>query len=439
MAFLRIIFISSILFFLVGTQPASLAGINGDANGDGFVDGLDYVVWLNHYNQSATGSGNGDFNNSGKVDGLDYVIWLNNYNQTVSTPTPIMPQPSQPVSTGKTKIAAGTYPDIAADSLGNAHIVYESGGKLIYRKFTLATNSLGPEEDTGISQNASYRNDPSVAIDSQNRPHVIGGTGTGGGKYAFWNGSIWQQIGSFNRDTAIDLDKNDNVYVIQRGGTSGGYIGLFKKPAGATVFTPLSDPDTANGLPKGENDHVYGDIALNLLDNSLHIVYRHGPGSAQFSYRGSANGTSWIGGGVSNDDTEAPSITVTSQGVTAAVSGNGTVFSKNSLTGSWTNLGRAITAGSRKLPSISADKSGDLFISCWGGKYNIKPSSGSFGSEKSMASLSGKPLGFMRVAGAENFAYAVWEEGDNVHAENDNQYKNFDIVFAKITPTGNIQ
>ena len=61
------------------TTPTS--GKPGDANGDNKVDGLDYVVWLNKYNQSATGAANGDFNNSGKVDGLDYVIWLNNYNK----------------------------------------------------------------------------------------------------------------------------------------------------------------------------------------------------------------------------------------------------------------------------------------------------------------------------------------------------------------------
>src|SRR3989338_3894034 len=51
----------------------------GDANSDGKVDGLDYVVWLINYNLQTTGAGLGDFNNSGYVDGLDYVIWLNNY------------------------------------------------------------------------------------------------------------------------------------------------------------------------------------------------------------------------------------------------------------------------------------------------------------------------------------------------------------------------
>jgi hypothetical protein len=51
----------------------------GDANVDGKVDGIDYVMWLNHYNQSFTGPTYGDFNNNSIVDGIDYVIWITNY------------------------------------------------------------------------------------------------------------------------------------------------------------------------------------------------------------------------------------------------------------------------------------------------------------------------------------------------------------------------
>jgi len=58
------------------TTPPSLSG---DANGDGKVDGIDYVVWLSHYNQQVSGVQNGDFNSDNKVDGIDYVIWLQNY------------------------------------------------------------------------------------------------------------------------------------------------------------------------------------------------------------------------------------------------------------------------------------------------------------------------------------------------------------------------
>ncbi len=51
----------------------------GDANGDTRVDGIDYVIWLNHYGQSASGPQNGDFDSNNRVDGVDYVIWLNHY------------------------------------------------------------------------------------------------------------------------------------------------------------------------------------------------------------------------------------------------------------------------------------------------------------------------------------------------------------------------
>ena len=59
--------------------PTGISGKPGDANGDGIIDGIDYVAWLNHYNTHIAGAANGDFNNNGFVDGLDYVIWRNNY------------------------------------------------------------------------------------------------------------------------------------------------------------------------------------------------------------------------------------------------------------------------------------------------------------------------------------------------------------------------
>lgn len=59
------------------STPAN--AIDGDANGDGKVDGVDYVVWLNHYQKNTSkGVIEGDFNKNGKVDGVDYIIWLNN-------------------------------------------------------------------------------------------------------------------------------------------------------------------------------------------------------------------------------------------------------------------------------------------------------------------------------------------------------------------------
>lgn len=52
---------------------------SGDANADGKVDGIDYIIWLNHFGQNIGGANNGDFNGSGSVDITDYIIWLINY------------------------------------------------------------------------------------------------------------------------------------------------------------------------------------------------------------------------------------------------------------------------------------------------------------------------------------------------------------------------
>ena len=51
----------------------------GDANLDRCVDGLDYVLWSNNYQQAATWL-EADFNGDDYADGLDYVSWSNNYN-----------------------------------------------------------------------------------------------------------------------------------------------------------------------------------------------------------------------------------------------------------------------------------------------------------------------------------------------------------------------
>ncbi len=51
----------------------------GDANQDGKVDGLDYVIWLLNYNKQVASGTKGDYDGNGFVDGLDYVIWLSNY------------------------------------------------------------------------------------------------------------------------------------------------------------------------------------------------------------------------------------------------------------------------------------------------------------------------------------------------------------------------
>lgn len=66
-------------FIPTSTFTPTPPSIPGDGSGDGKVDGIDFVIWLNNYNQNVFGPSKGDFNNDGKVDGIDYSIWLFNY------------------------------------------------------------------------------------------------------------------------------------------------------------------------------------------------------------------------------------------------------------------------------------------------------------------------------------------------------------------------
>jgi probable HAF family extracellular repeat protein len=65
----------------------------GDGNGDGVVDGQDYLLWAENYGDypadDPPGSpGNGDFNNDGAVDGMDYLTWAGNYTGGATTAVP---------------------------------------------------------------------------------------------------------------------------------------------------------------------------------------------------------------------------------------------------------------------------------------------------------------------------------------------------------------
>jgi hypothetical protein len=89
------------VFLYIFTFPTSIFAqtSSADANGDGRVDGIDFTIWLSHYNQSGNGASNGDFNGSGFVDGVDFSIWLANYGSSSVTPThsaTATPQPTAP-------------------------------------------------------------------------------------------------------------------------------------------------------------------------------------------------------------------------------------------------------------------------------------------------------------------------------------------------------
>ncbi|HLE49142.1 MAG TPA: PQQ-binding-like beta-propeller repeat protein [Patescibacteria group bacterium] len=92
---LKTILISSILLLSCSNYALAQSSLPGDANGDGKVNGADYLVWFNNYKKSTSqGALAGDFNGDTMVNGADYLIWFNNYGRISPTPTPSGPTPT---------------------------------------------------------------------------------------------------------------------------------------------------------------------------------------------------------------------------------------------------------------------------------------------------------------------------------------------------------
>jgi hypothetical protein len=344
-------------------------------------------------------------------------------------------------------VATGAYPALAVDSKSDVHLAYARDGKLWYRRFDSQSQTWTSEQWTGIDQYASYRNKPRIIVDSQDRPHVLGGRSNGSGRYGYWNGSKWVVFSEdLNRDTDFAIDTRDNVYIVRRGGSFGGYLGARVRLSGANNLNILPDPDTANGLPLGRNDHVYGSVFVNPVDDSVHVVYRHGR-PTNFAYRTSEDkGQNWAGGGVSGNDDEEPNGTASKSGSIYVVSGRGDAYVKTGEPSQWQHLGLAVDAGDRKLPVVSADTDDNLYFGSFGGRFNVLSDGvwladlGGGDSDLIVPSLSGDKLGFLRVAAAPagGFAYVIWEEGPGVRPDNDNLQDNFDLVFTTLGLNGQL-
>src|SRR5690606_23947237 len=67
----------------------------GDFNGDGNVDGADFVIWQTNFpnNTGEATLATGDANGDGNVDGADFVIWQTNFPFTASQGAQVVPEP----------------------------------------------------------------------------------------------------------------------------------------------------------------------------------------------------------------------------------------------------------------------------------------------------------------------------------------------------------
>ena len=87
---------ASISYGASSVEVHSYFALEGDANGDGNVDGSDFVIWNDNKFTSGTDWSTGDFNNDGLTDGQDFVLWNNN--KFTSVPdllrVPAVPEPT---------------------------------------------------------------------------------------------------------------------------------------------------------------------------------------------------------------------------------------------------------------------------------------------------------------------------------------------------------
>ncbi len=176
-----------LFFFLLIISTSIVAAILiGDANNDGRVDGKDYIVWLNHFGQNASGPSNGDFDNNGTVNENDYIAWQNNYGSTGPTispsPTPTRsptPSPTRSPTPGPTNSTG----QVSCSSLSGIERRFPCSpivaGPMPEKpssgsdKWDMFTNSLYPgvENSNGINERFSAVANPSgpgAVIKNQN-------------------------------------------------------------------------------------------------------------------------------------------------------------------------------------------------------------------------------------------------------------------------------
>jgi hypothetical protein len=75
-------------------MTAASTPVSGDFDGDGDVDGADFVVWQTHYPTASGGTtATGDANGDGTVDGADFAAWQTSFPTSPSAVAPV-PEPS---------------------------------------------------------------------------------------------------------------------------------------------------------------------------------------------------------------------------------------------------------------------------------------------------------------------------------------------------------
>ena len=270
-------FIFLVAALTLSVSPA-LASVAGDANNDGKVDGLDYVIWLTNYGTPGiSGPSVGDFNSDSNVDGIDYVTWLTNYG-IEPTPTPI------PVTVTVTVTPTPTpspVPVISGEWTQHAHDAQRTSytDQVVNTPWRWKWSWNGPNATGGISAGKTGLPRNVQPVTGGGRVYVAAGSR---GVFALnnTNGSvIWNaaNVGTVNSTVAYD---SESVFVVSTNGT------LYKLNAGTGAisgqFSSTSGTSTLPLPPAVISDRILfsmGTAAYAINKTTMAQIWKYDAGS----------------------------------------------------------------------------------------------------------------------------------------------------------------
>ena len=95
-----------------------------------------------------------------------------------------------------------------------------------------------------------------------------------------------------------------------------------------------------------------------------------------------------------------------------------------------------MTVRSRMQPEFGVDARNNIYMTAFGGHVNIKNAGGWLGQDRLHPVSDAGKIGFVETAGAENFAYIIWEEGQGNADEG--LEESASIVIGKLFPDGRV-
>jgi FG-GAP-like repeat len=258
-------------------------------------------------------------------------------------------------------VAEGSDPDVAVDWNFNLHIVYEKPGGVYYKKLHYFTNTeLIGETFVGAGNN------PQVAVDSANFPHVV----MGAVDYARWGNGAFSVATAFAawRKPRIAIDRDDRVYVgaieyIAPNAPERAKAVVFQDGAPLTS-TILVGNDNIGGMDFDSTDRLH----LSWRQQGVyHSVFNFGDAQATWEWvKGNDSDFSWLAVDSRDDSVHIVNTRAQAAGIDYLYKAAGGQFSAVQNFGA--NL--QLADGDFMGPTIDVDQDGYKYVTFTGAPSN---------------------------------------------------------------------